>query len=449
MRVAEARDLYETRAAAVIARRDGQEPTWHTAIRRTAFQRFQRLGFPTTRDEDWRFTPVAAVVDTTFAAASEVSVHPTPGELDPFAVRSLGGSCLVFVNGRYSASLSSRHALPPGVVLTNLDHVLRTDPGLVNPYLTRCAPIEAQAFTALNTALTEDGAVIYLPAGSVNEPVHLLYYSTSPVPVVTYPRTLIVAGNNSQATVVETYAGPAGSVYFTNAVTEIVCGENAQVRHYRVQRESLSAYHISTTSVHLERAAVFSQRNFAFGGALARNDMIARLDAEGVECTLDGLYLGQGDRLTANFTTIDHAKPHCASHELYKGMLDGQSRGVFNGKIFVRQDAQKTDAKQTNQVLLLSNDATINTKPQLEIFADDVKCTHGATIGQMDEDALFYLRARGIGPTQARAMLVHAFAGDIIDRVTLPPLREVLEETLLAYLAASHLPGAVDGAHGS
>jgi Fe-S cluster assembly protein SufD len=194
-----------------------------------------------------------------------------------------------------------------------------------------------------------------------------------------------------------------------------------------VQRESLSAFHISTTHVHLERTAVFAQQNFTFGGALVRNDVNARLDAEGIECTLNGLYMADGERVVDSHTAIDHAKPNCASHEIYKGMLDGRARGVFNGKIFVRQDAQKTDAKQTNQVLLLSDDATANTKPQLEIYADDVKCTHGATIGQLNPESIFYLRSRGIGPETARRMLIHAFAGEIIERVRCEPAREALD----------------------
>jgi Fe-S cluster assembly protein SufD len=349
--------------------------------------------------------------------------------------RPLSCTTLVFVNGRFSPALSTQRALPGGVVVASLASVLETDPGLVDPYFTRCAPCDRQAFTALNTAFAVDGAVVYVPANVVlAEPVHVLYYSTAPAPIVTFPRTIIVAGDNSQGKIIETYAGRDGERYFTDAVTEIVGGENSHLEHYRVQRESLAAFHVSSTFVYLERTAVFAQQSFTLGGAITRNDIAAKLDGEGVECTVNGLYLGNGDRLVDNHTAIDHAKPHCASHEIYKGMLDGRARGVFNGKIFVRQDAQKTDAKQTNQVLLLSDEATINTKPQLEIFADDVKCTHGATVGQIDADALFYLRARGIGEDEARAMLVHAFASDIIDRVTIEPLRESLESTLLAYL---------------
>jgi Fe-S cluster assembly protein SufD len=251
---------------------------------------------------------------------------------------------------------------------------------------------------------------------------------------VTHPRTIIVAGDNSQARIIESYGGHDGDRYLTNAVTEVVVGENANIEHYRVQREGHHACHVSSTYVYLERSGVFAQQAFTFGGSIVRNDVNASLNAEGINCTLNGLYLATGTRLVGNFTSIDHAKPHCESHEIYKGMLDGQARAVFNGKIFVRPQAQKTDAKQTNQVLLLSDDATINTKPQLEIFADDVKCTHGATVGQLDDTALFYLRARGIGHQQARAMLVHAFASDVIDRVKIEPLRESLEETLLTEL---------------
>jgi Fe-S cluster assembly protein SufD len=343
---------------------------------------------------------------------------------------------LAFVNGRFSSSLSTTRTLPRGVVVASLASLLETDPGLVDPYLTWCAPFDALPFTALNTAFLSDGGVVYVPADvTLPEPIHILYFSSAPSgPVASQPRTIIVAGDNSQGKIVETYAGADGHRYFTNAVTEIVGGENSRLEHYRVQRESLQAAHVSSTHVYLERSAVFAQQSFTLGGGLVRNDVNAKLDATGIECTLNGLYLADGDRLVDNHTAIDHARPHCASHEIYKGMLDGRARGVFNGKIFVRQDAQKTDAKQTNQVLLLSDGATINTKPQLEIFADDVKCTHGATVGQLDADALFYLRSRGIGEDAARAMLVHAFASDIIDRVTIEPLREALESTLLAYL---------------
>jgi Fe-S cluster assembly protein SufD len=433
MPVATAQDLYLSRFEQLLARRGASDPAWLTTIRRAALDRFAHLRFPTTRDEEWRFTNVGPIADTPFGEAAAAPV--TRADLAPFLVKQLSCTSLVFVNGRFAPQLSSLLPVPRGAQVTSLAGVLASDPGLADPYFTRCAGYEKQAFTALNTAFTEDGAFVYVPARTVvPEPIHLIYFTTTSTPAVTHPRTIIVVGDNSQVKVVETYAGARGDHYFTNAVTEIVCGERSVAEHYRVQRESFAAYHVSSTHLYLEKASTFSQQNIVFGGAIVRNDVGAVLDAEGIECTLNGLYLGNGRRLIDNHTAIDHAKPHCASHEIYKGMLDDHARGVFNGKIFVREDAQKTDAKQTNQVLLLSDDATINTKPQLEIYADDVKCTHGATVGQLDEESLFYLRARGIGREQARAILVHAFASDIIDRVTIEPLRAALEDALLAQL---------------
>ena len=438
MAVAEALDLYAARFEALLGRRAQADPAWLTTIRRSAFAKFRAMGFPTTRDEDWRFTPIGPITQTAFAEASPVEV--TRAAIAPFLVRQMPSTLLVFVNGRFAPALSSPGALGRGVIATSLGTAIVSDPGLVDPYFTRCAGCDRQAFVALNTAFTEDGAFVHVPANTVvPEPIHVLYFSTTAEPAIAHPRTIVVVGDNSQAKVVESYGGIDGERYLTNAVTEVVCGEGAHVEHCRVQRESHHAWHVSSTHVLLERAAVFTQQNITFGGAIARNDVSAVMGGEGAVCTLDGLYLATGTRLVANQTAIDHAKPNCESHEVYKGMLDGQSRAVFNGKIFVRPHAQKTDAKQTNKVLLLSEDATINTKPQLEIFADDVKCTHGATVGQLDEASLFYLRARGIGLEQARAMLVHAFASDIIDRVTIAPLREALEEALLTELPKAAL----------
>jgi Fe-S cluster assembly protein SufD len=251
---------------------------------------------------------------------------------------------------------------------------------------------------------------------------------------VSHPRCLIVTGDRSQVRIVETYVGNAGP-YFTNAVTEVFVGEGAILDHYKVQQESLAGFHVASMHVHAARSSTFSSHSFSLGGRFVRNDAVATLDGEGAEVTLNGLYLADGDRLVDNHTTIDHARAHCPSHEIYKGILGGKARAIFNGKIIVRPDAQKTDAKQTNRALLLSDDALINTKPQLEIFADDVKCTHGAAIGQLDEDAIFYLRARGLTFAEARDMLIHAFAGEILDRVRIEPLKAALERELYAQLA--------------
>jgi Fe-S cluster assembly protein SufD len=411
-------------------------------LRKAAIERFAALGFPTTEDEEWRVTNVAPLTRVPFRLAGQ---HTVSGEqLDRAAFDTGAGSRLVFVNGRYAPELSTLARLPDGVIVSSLAEALEAHRDQVESYLARHADYEDQAFTALNTAFLRDGAFLYLPKGKVvEEPVHLVFVAAAPAgPVVAHPRTLIVAGTSSQVRVVESYVGPGEDVSFTNAVTEVVVGENATVEHVKLQRESWQAFHVHTLQVQQARASTFANHALTLGGGLVRNDINAVLGAEGCHCTLNGLYLAGGRQHIDNHTVIDHALPHCESHELYKGILDGQAHGVFNGKIYVRQDAQKTDAKQTNQTLLLSPDATINTKPQLEIFADDVKCTHGATVGQLDAEALFYLRARGIGLEAARRLLTFAFANDVIGRVPVEALRAQLEHALLA---AQHLPHPPQG----
>jgi Fe-S cluster assembly protein SufD len=432
--VRESIDSYLAQFDAKIETGRASAPAWLRTLREDAIRRFRFQRFPTTRDEEFRFTNVSAIADRAFDVAGVVPA--TSGTLKRrFVIAGLDAHELVFVNGRLAPALSSVGDLPKGVRVTNLATTLVDEPHLVEPYLGRAIKFEMQGFAALNTALAEDGAIVLIPADVVvDRPIHLLYLTDAPTPIAAHPRTLIVVGRHSQVQIVETYAGAEGPAYFTNAVTEIFGAEGSQVEHCRVQRESLSSYHVSGTHLHLARAAVFASENVTLGGALVRNDVNAVLDAEGINCTLNGLYLVDGDRVVDNHTTIDHAKPHCESHELYKGILDDRGKGVFNGKIFVRLDAQKTDAKQTNQVLLLSDDATINTKPQLEIFADDVKCTHGATVGQLSEEQLFYLKARGVGEAHARAILIHAFASDIVERIQVEPLREYLEQILLERL---------------
>jgi Fe-S cluster assembly protein SufD len=269
----------------------------------------------------------------------------------------------------------------------------------------------------------------------VKTPIHLLFLGVpGGGPVAAHMRNLFVVEENAQATIVETYSGEG--VYFTNGVTEIALDQDANLDHYKIQIESEEACHVATQQLEQAGPSVFTSHNISFGGALVRNDINSRLGGEHIESTINGLYVVNGRQHVDNHTAIDHAVPNCNSHELYKGIMDGRSTGVFNGKIFVRQDAQKTDAKQTNQNLLLSEDAVIDTKPQLEIYADDVRCTHGATVGQLDADSLFYLRSRGIGLAEARAMLVHAFASDVLNRIKLEDLRERLEEALLRKLGS-------------
>jgi Fe-S cluster assembly protein SufD len=351
--------------------------------REAGFKRFAELGFPTTHDEEWRFTNVARIARAGFQ----------PGE----------------------AKLTLR--LPEGVEVV--------DPSEGGVDLARYASA-GTPFAALNTAFLNEVLIVRVPRGAVVEqPIEIAYEASAAVAV--HPRTVILAGANAQCSIVETYRGHGQ--YLTNAVTQIVAGEGAVVDHYKVQQEDRAAFHIATLDATLGRSANFSTTSISLGGALVRNDVNAVL-SEGTEATLNGLYLVNGSQHVDNHTIIDHAKPHGTSHELYKGILDGKSSAVFNGRIMVRKDAQKTDSKQTNKNLVLSEDAVIDTKPELQIFADDVRCTHGATIGQLDTEALFYLQSRGIGREDARNLLTYAFAQDIIDRIKVASLRERLERSL-------------------
>jgi Fe-S cluster assembly protein SufD len=312
----------------------------------------------------------------------------------------------------------------------------------LEPYLARYARYQDHSFVALNTAFIEDGAFVSIPSGKiVEEPIHLFFVSTAAgEATVSHPRNLILVGNDSQVTIVESYVGLNHGVTWTNAVTEIVVGESAVVEHYKLQWEREEAFHTATLQVHESRSSNFTSHSVALGGSLVRNEVNVALDGEGGECTLNGLYLATGRQHVDNHTRIDHVKPHCTSRELYKGVLEGKARGVFNGKIYVHKAAQKTDARQTNKNLLLSADASVDTKPQLEIYNNDVKCTHGSTIGQLDEDALFYLRARGIGLETARSLLTYGFISDIVGRIKLASIRDQLESFVTTRLEQrSHL----------
>ena len=422
---------------AAVERRPHGGPRWLQDLRDRGAARFSALGFPTVRDEDWRFTNIAPIANTEFGPAP-VDARANEDILKAVA-DSDAANRVVVLNGRFSLELSRVNGLPQGIRVGSLAAAVTEHADVVPRYLGQLAEFGTKAFTALNTALAVDGLYVHIPDGVVvDQPLHLLFVSvpgTGAAPMMSNVRTLIVAGDRSQVRIVESYAGLQGGAYFTNAVTELFAGEGAVVDHYKVQQESLEAFHVASMHLHAGRNANVSSHSISLGGKIVRNDVAAVLDGDGAECTLNGLYLADGDRLVDNHTSIDHAKPHCPSHEVYKGILGGKARAVFNGKIIVRQDAQKTDAKQTNRALLLSDNASINTKPQLEIFADDVKCTHGAAIGQLDDDAIFYLRARGLTYVEARDMLIHAFAGEILDRVKVEPLRRALEGELFAQLA--------------
>ena len=419
---------------AAVEQRPTGGPGWLQALRDKAAARFVSVGFPTVRDEDWKFTNVAPIAATEFQTAGEATV--TQSELDalPYTTAPFR---ITLVNGRFSPALSRLLGLPEGVRAGSLAAAAAEHTDVVPRYYGQLADFHTRGFVALNTALAADGAYLYIPDGAIVEtPIEILFLAAGDsATAMTQARTLIVAGDRSQARIVETYAALRTGTYFSNSVTEVFAGEGAVVDHYKVQQEGVDAYHVATMQVNAQRSANVSSHSFSLGAKFARNDVNAVLAGEGAEVTLNGLYLADGDRLIDNHTAIDHTKAHCPSHEIYKGILGGRARAVFNGKIIVRQDAQKTDAKQTNRALLLSDNASINTKPQLEIFADDVKCTHGATIGQLDEEAIFYLRARGLTFFEARDLLIHAFAGEVIDRVQIEDLRRGLEAELYAQLA--------------
>ncbi len=388
------------------------EAAWLGQLRRRAFDRFAELGFPTTKVEAWRYTGVGPIAHTPWALEKD---------------------------GR--APELRRERLPKGVRLSSLKEILASQPDTVRPHLSRIAGFETNAFAALSTAFVENGLFVEIGRGViVEEPIELLFASAGDgEPEVAHRRVLVVAGEASQATLVETYTGQRGQPYFTNAVTEIAVGDGAVLEHYKVQREDTAAFHVQTIAVRQGRASRFTSHNLALGGRIARTDLDVSLDAEGSECTLYGLFVGGGTQHLDNHTTIDHAKPHCMSRELYKGILDGKSRGVFHGKILVRRDAQKTDAMQTNKNLLLSREALVSSTPALEILADDVKCKHASTIGQLDADAMFYLRSRGIGEQEARTLLTYAFAADLVGRIRVQPIRDSIERFL-----GLRLPGAAE-----
>lgn len=425
----------------------GAGPAWLMPLRKNAMARFDEQGFPDRHNEEWRFTPLNTLLETSFSFAGADFGRPLDRtqlseDLRPYLYEGAPFHRLVLLNGRPWTGILPRSALPEGLILMSLAQALKENPHLVEPYLARLVACDRKPFVALNTAFIEDGFFVFIPRHLVVEtPILLLHVAqTSSEPMISHPRTLIVAEEGSQATIVESYVGSGEAAYFTNTVTEVSLGANARIDHVKLNHESRSAYHIATQQAELNRDARFASHSFTLGGGFVRNDINAGLRGENISCTLNGLYLAKNRQLVDNHTAIDHAMPHCESHELYKGILDGRARGVFNGKIFVREDAQKTDAKQTNQTLLLSDQAQINTKPQLEIFADDVKCTHGATVGQLNAEAIFYLRTRGIGRDEARALLTFAFANDLINRVPVEPVREALEEALQEQLAQKQHP---------
>jgi Fe-S cluster assembly protein SufD len=412
-------------------------PAWLQDLRRAAIARFGAVGFPKTTDERWRFTNVERIANGTFAApqpgipagAREAASRVVIGETH----ERLVATC---VNGKFAPELSSLATLPAGVIVTSLAEAARKHADLVRQHLGTTAAVESSPFTALATAFVDDGVFVYVPKDvALDLPIQVIFVATGGTqPGVNHSRALYVIGSNAQVSLVEQYVGAGERPYWTNVVTEWSLGENAVVDAYRVQRDRTDAFHTATTAARQGRSSVFSTVNFVFGAALTRHDILAVLDGEGAECTINGLSVLRGGQLVDHHTTIDHAKPHCNSWELFNGVYDESARGVFTGRIVVRPGAQKTDSKQTSNSLLLSEDARSDSQPQLEIYADDVKCTHGATLGPIDDRSLFYLQSRGLDREAARNLLTYGFGAEILNSVSLEPLRARLDDLVHAQL---------------
>ncbi len=411
----------------------GKSPSWLRQRRQSAIASFDALGFPTSRNEEWRYTSVDPIVALAFERGNGEGKAVTLDEILARSFTDRASPRLVFVNGAFVPRFSLMEDMPKGGRVQSLAQALNENDAMLAPYLASNPRHQQEAFVALNTAFMEDGAAVFISKGCrLEEPLYLIFVSVADAkPIASHPRNLIVLGEGSNATIVESYLGLGTGGYFANAVTELIAEEGAVADHYRLQRESDSGFHTGALAAQLSRNCNFTAHAITLGGALVRNDVRAVLDGEGSQCVLNGLYLMDGRQHIDNHTEIEHAKPRATSFELYKGILGGHAHGVFNGKIVVHKDAQKSDARQTNKNLLLSENAAVNTKPQLEIHADDVKCSHGSTIGQLDSDALFYLRSRGIGASEARRLLSYAFASDVVNRVKIPAMRARLDEYLL------------------
>ncbi len=416
-------------------------PAWLDTLRDFAAERFGELGLPTTKDEDWRWTNIAPISRGGFQAARQLTDLPDASRVDT-ATGGLSGPKLVLVNGIFAPKLSTLDCLPQGLRLRSLAQVLAEDPDSVETHLCRYANSHELAFAALNTAFLQDGAVLELAEGAqITEPISIVCLTTASAgasaPIASYPRLLIVAGEGSRATIIERFENCDAAESLTNSVTEIVLERRAAINHIRIQNENADSLHVNTLQVEQAGKSAFRSCTVSLGARLTRNDTHTKLNGEGALCELNALYALHDEQHVDNQVLIDHAKPNCTSSELFKGILDDSSRAVFSGRVIVRPDAQKTSAEQSNMSLLLSDRAEADSKPQLEIYADDVKCTHGATSGSLDEEALFYLRSRGVGPAVAKAMLTQAFGLEVIDKIEVPQLhahlvallRTRLEET--------------------
>jgi Fe-S cluster assembly protein SufD len=416
-------------------------PRWLGEARRAALARLAERGLPTTRDEEWRYTSLAPIEETAFDVAPAAPARLSPAAIAPHLVGGPDWHRLVFVNGRHAPELSSAGTPPDGAQLGSLAEALGRNGGAPAPHVLSAEGELEDAWTALNAAFWADGALVRVPAGVVvAAPIHLLFLATGGEPApATHPRSVIALDRDSRATVVESYATVGGGTYLTNAVTRILVADGARLDHHRIELESGQAFHVGRTHASLGRDSHLGSSSILFGGRIARHDVRVRLGAEGAECALHGLYVIGGRQHVDINTVVDHARPHGRSRQLYKGVLDGRARGVFSGRVIVRPDAQKTDAHQANKNLLLSDGVEVDSKPQLEIFADDVKCSHGAADGQLAADAIFYLKSRGLGEAQARALLTYGFASEVLGRIGPEALRARLDALLTARLSGGRV----------
>ncbi len=408
------------------------ESSFHK-LRIAAIEKLNEIDFPTLKNEEWKYTNISPILGHNFKIAGESSISKEV--LDRYIIKNLDVHLVVLLNGRFNKELSGIDELPEGVKVTSLANAIRNNSGLVQKHFGKYVKLE-NGFLALNSAFTLDGLFVYVPDNTVlDKQVHILNLVTgSSENILSQPRNLIITGKNSNLRLIETYNSVIETTSLTNVITEIVINENSHVELYKIQSESTGSFHINRTQAEQKSGSELTVYSASFGGAITRNDLNTVLDGENCTANLYGLYIIDGNQHVDNHTLIDHAMPHCQSNELYKGVLDGKSRGVFNGKVFVRKDAQKTNAYQSNKAILLSKDALIDTKPQLEIYADDVKCSHGAAIGQLDEESVFYLRSRGIGEEKARDVLIRAFANDVFDLIDNEALHNHLNELVFEKL---------------
>ena len=421
--------------------RTSPQNKWLQDLRESGMAGFRQLGFPTQKHEEWRFTNVQPIANTAFVLAEGRGAPVTHTQVEGMGFGGTSAARLVFVDGRFRGEFSRTDSLPDGIVIRPLSQAIADGEPLIRQHLGRYAQIEDDAFDALNTAFVEDGAFVHVSReATLDAPIHLLYISTAAgEPQASHPRNLILAEAGSAATVVENYVALGEGVYFSNAVTEVVVKANAQLHHYVLERESEQAYNISTLRVHQERDSRFESHTALLGGAIVRNNVHVELRGPGAHSVINGLYLPRGEQQHDNHMRVVHAAERCDSRQFYKGIINDKARAVFSGRIVVRPEGQKTDAKQSNRNLLLSTDATANARPQLEIYADDVKCTHGATTGYLDAEALHYLRSRGIDKDTARGLLVYAFAHESLERMTVEPIRQTLERLMMERLPQSQL----------